>query len=50
MCHNIVNKRAKFHGDRTIGGAITVKKLACIGCKWTFPSIISVVKSFLNKS
>ena len=27
MCHNIINKHAKFYGDRTIGGAITVKKL-----------------------
>ena len=27
MCHNITNKLAKFYGDWTIVGAITVKKL-----------------------
>ncbi len=26
MCHINLNSHAKFHGDRTIGGAITVKK------------------------
>ncbi len=26
MCQMTLNKHAKFHGDRTIGGAITVKK------------------------
>ncbi len=26
MCQIIVNKHEKFHGDRTIGGAITVKE------------------------
>ena len=26
MWHNIINNHAKFYGDRTIGGAITVKK------------------------
>ncbi len=26
MCHINLNKHEKFHGDRTIGGAITVKK------------------------
>ncbi len=25
MCHINLNCHAKFHGDRTIGGAITVK-------------------------
>ncbi len=25
MCHINLNSHAKFHGDRTIGGAITVK-------------------------
>ncbi len=26
MCHINLNSHAKFHGDRNIGGAITVKK------------------------
>ncbi len=26
MCQMTVNKQEKFHGDRTIGGAVTVKK------------------------
>ncbi len=26
MCHINLNSHAKFHGDQTIGGAITVKK------------------------
>ncbi len=26
MCHINLNRHAQFHGDRTIGGAITVKK------------------------
>ncbi len=26
MCHINLNSHAKFHGDRTVGGAITVKK------------------------
>ena len=26
MCQNMVRKHAEFHGDRTIGGAITGKK------------------------
>ncbi len=26
MCHINLNIHAKFHGDQTIGGAITVKK------------------------
>ena len=28
MCSNMVKKHAKIHGDRTIGGAITGKKVA----------------------
>ena len=27
MCHDMVNKRAEFHADRTIGGAINGKKV-----------------------
>ena len=30
MCHNMLKKHAKFHGDRTIGGAITVKKVSLL--------------------
>ncbi len=26
MCQMTLNSHAKFHGDRTIGGAITVKE------------------------
>jgi len=26
MCHINLNSHAKFHGDQTIGGAITVKR------------------------
>ncbi len=26
MCQMTLNKHTKFHGDRTIGGAITVRK------------------------
>ncbi len=28
MCQITLNSHAKFHGDRTIGGAITVNKLS----------------------
>ncbi len=46
MCHINLNSHAKFHGDQTIGGAITVK-IALKNTKFVWKMTLTLLSMFI---